>query len=457
MRILYITNGYKPHRWAGTETYTAGIAEEVASRGHAVEILCAGDWDKGERYWLGVSEDTQNAIRVRRINLNWEKSPDPFRYLYDNPFVGQYLEGLLEEEEFDLVHVTSCETLSARVLHVIKDAGLPLVFSITDFWMLCPRINLLHGNGSNCTGQTTPGECLDCMLMDSELYRKAGKILTERVLLPVVSQVSQHPFFTRRRGLRGMAGNMAERKSMLKHALTLPDHRITASNFVRDVFVSNGVDVPIAVQPYGHDLGWLNSYLGKSKSNLLRLGYVGQIVGSKGVHLILQALTHLPRASLERLSLVIYGNMNHTPSYGQRIRDLTSGLSNVTFGGTYQHTESARVFSEIDILLVPSIWFDFPLIIYEAFATQTPVIATNLGGMAEAVSNNGNGLLFERGDAADLARQIQRLLDEPKLLDRLRQGSPEVRTVREEVDTLEQKYIELVQVRNHCPGKINRL
>ena len=244
---------------------------------------------------------------------------------------------------------------------------------------------------------------------------------------------------------------------MLRNALTLPDHRITASNFVRDVFVSNGVDVPIAVQPYGHDLGWLSSYRGKSRSNLLRLGFVGQIVASKGVHLILQALAHLPRAHLERLSLIIYGNMNHMPSYGQQIRDLASGLSNVKFGGTYQHAESADVFSKIDVLLVPSLWFDFPLIIYEAFATQTPVIATNLGGMAKAISNNCSGLLFERGDAGDLARQIQRLLDERELLDRLRQGAPAVRTVRDEVNLLEQKYVELVRARRLHLGRTNIL
>jgi glycosyltransferase involved in cell wall biosynthesis len=237
---------------------------------------------------------------------------------------------------------------------------------------------------------------------------------------------------------------MAERKQMLKHALTLPDCRITASDFVRNVFVANGVTVPINVEPYGHDLGWLNSYTGKSKSNLLRLGYIGQIVGSKGVHLILQALAYLPKDYLERLSVVIYGNMDHIPAYGDKIKNLASGFPNIRFGGTYQHTESAQVYSEIDVLLVPSVWFDFPLIIYEAFASQTPVIATNLGGMAEAVSHGRSGLLFERGNAEDLASQIRHILDEPGLLEQLRGGIPRVRTVQDEVDTLENKYLELI-------------
>jgi glycosyltransferase involved in cell wall biosynthesis len=410
--------------------------------------LCAGDWKKGENYWNDVSEDTQNGLRVRRINLNWKKFPDPSRYLYDNPAVARYLEGMLPAEKFDIVHVTSCETLSASVFRAVKNAGLPLVFSITDFWMLCPRINLLRADGSNCLGKTTAQECLGCVLVKARWYRGARKIVPEPVLLPVVGQMSKYPFLTRRRGLRGNAGNMGLRKSTLKSALTLPDYRVTASNFVRDIYISNGVQAPIAVEPYGHDLGWLSSYTGKSQTEVLRLGFIGQIIRPKGVHLILEALALLPPEHLKRLSLIIYGNMKHMPPYGRQIQELAAPFPMVTFGKTYPHAESARVFSDIDVLLVPSLWFDFPLIIYEAFATQTPVIATNLGGMAEAVSNGVNGLLFERGDPKDLAQKIKLILDTRGLLENLRQGVPKVRTVQEEADTLEQRYRELVHPQN---------
>jgi glycosyltransferase involved in cell wall biosynthesis len=455
MKILLITNGYPPGRWAGTETYTAGLAEELTARGHFVQVLCIGDWEDGDAYWNGVSEDVQNGIQVKRINLNWTRSPDPFGYLYDNPVVGMYLENLLQAESFDLVHVTSCETLSASVLRVAKASGLALVLSITDFWFLCPRINLLHANGSNCSGQTPPTDCLDCLLQDSKWYKFSQKMLPENMLLPLLNQISQYPIMTRQRGLRGMAGNMAERKAMLKSALTLPDLRITASGFVRDIFVSNGVTVPIEVNPYGHNLDWLKKYTGKSESPQIRFGYIGQISEAKGVHLILQALSHLPQSYLEKLSVVIYGNLAHAPPYGQRIKDLAAPLPNVRFGGTYSHADSAGVFSEIDVLLVPSIWYDFPLIIYEAFATQTPVVATNLGGMAESVSDKLNGLLFERGSTTDLACQMQKLIDEPELLKHLRLGIPKVKTNIAEVDELEKKYFELIRFSTKIKNRRN--
>ena len=95
-------------------------------------------------------DNTYRDIPVRRINLNWQKSPDPQKYLYNNPAVATFLEDDLNEIKPDVVHVTSCETLSASVLDVVKKANIPLVMSITDFWFLCPRINLLTSQGENC-------------------------------------------------------------------------------------------------------------------------------------------------------------------------------------------------------------------------------------------------------------------------------------------------------------------
>ncbi len=120
-------------------------------------------------------------------------------------------------------------------------------------------------------------------------------------------------------------------------------------------------------------------------------------------------------------------------------------MDNVEFPGIYLHQDSAAIFAGIDVLVVPSIWYDFPLIIYEAFATNTPVLATNLGGMAESVTHDVNGLLFERGDVSGLAMHMRRMLEERDLLDRLKAGIPGVKTVKEELDELEWIYHQLAR------------
>ena len=96
---------------------------------------------------------------------------------------------------------------------------------------------------------------------------------------------------------------------------------------------------------------------------------------------------------------------------------------------------------DLDVIVVPSTWYEnCPNVILEAFAHQTPVLATNLGGMAEMVTDGRNGLLFARGDAAGLAGKIQRLIAEPDLLPALRNGIPAVKTFPQEVAEIEAIY-----------------
>ena len=444
MKILLICNGYPPHRWAGTETYTAGIAEELSTRGHQVQVLCAGEWESGAQYWNGISNKSHRGVQVRRLNLNWRRAPDPASYLYDNPIIAEHVTEYLRELQPDVVHVTSCETLSASVLQSVNESSIPLVLSLTDFWFLCPRTNLLRSDGVNCSGITTAWECLRCQLLGKRAYEWTRRVCSENSTSRLLLDLSRRPFFTRKRGLRGFACDMEERKAFLTRMMRLPGVRLTASEFVRTVFVNSGISDSIKVQPYGHDLSWLENYQGKTPSRLTRIGFIGQVVKEKGVHLLLEAAQQLQPSLGDQFSLVVYGNTDKIPEYGERLRAMSAQIRNIEFAGTYQHSQSAAVFAGIDILVVPSLWYDFPLIIHEAFATRTPVITTRLGGMAETVTHDLSGLLFQRENVNDLAQQISRVVSEPGLLQRLQAGIPDVKTIQAEVNELEEAYGELI-------------
>lgn len=440
MKILLISNGFPPRQWAGTETYTAGIAQELQRRGYEVHVLCQGDWDTGERHLNGITDELYNGIHVRRLNLNWWKAPDPSVYLFDNPVTASYLGDFLDEIRPDLVHVTSCITLSASILRVVKEAGIPLVLSLTDFWFLCPRINLFRSDSQLCDGVTTPWDCLNCQMLENKTYQWSSKLLPTAAVSRLLTEASKHSSITRRTGFRGLAVDMARRKSFLKNALTWPDVRITASQFTYDLFKSNGVQEEIMIRPYGHDLSWLGSGSEKTLSKQVRFGYIGQISEYKGVHLLLQAARLLNDLLGKKFIVSVYGNLDKSPAYGEELRTLAQDTDAISFCGTYNHENSAAVYAGIDVLVVPSLWYDFPLIIHEAFASQTPVITTNLGGMAESVQHEVSGLLFERGSVPDLARQMRRIVEEPGLLTHLRSGLPPVKTIQEEVRDLESIY-----------------
>ena len=255
-----------------------------------------------------------------------------------------------------------------------------------------------------------------------------------------LTAVGRVPALSRRRGLRGMVGDMAARQRFLSDAIRWPDVRVTASPFVRRMHESNGVDAPIRIAPYGHDLSWLRAPVYRAPSPVVRLGYVGQLVPSKGVHVLLEAVRRLPAPLRSRVALRVYGDPDKVPSYGAELRALSAGLPDVAFCGTYRHDDSAAVYASFDVMVVPSLWYDFPLVIHEAFATGAPVIATRLGGMAEAVVHDGNGLLVDKGDVEGLARCLARLVEEPDLLPRLRAGISPVKSIADEVDEMRTCY-----------------
>jgi len=184
--------------------------------------------------------------------------------------------------------------------------------------------------------------------------------------------------------------------------------------------------------------------LNKAESPHLRIGYLGQIAWHKGVHVLVEAAR---RIDDPRLSVDIYGDVNHFPDYASRLKRLAEGDARIRLAGTYAgQNEVGKILQELDVIVVPSIWYEnCPNVIQEAFAHRIPVIATNLGGMAEMVSHGKSGLLFRVADAADLTAQLRRLLSDPGLLPALRDGVPAVKTFADEVAEIESVYRRVVR------------
>ena len=96
----------------------------------------------------------------------------------------------------------------------------------------------------------------------------------------------------------------------------------------------------------------------------------------------------------------------------------------IHFAGLIPPTELARAFADADIFLLPSTWHEnSPLILLDALQSKTPVLASDIGGVSGIVEHNRNGLLFPREDVAALRQEMQRLIDQPALIDKLRAGS----------------------------------
>jgi glycosyltransferase involved in cell wall biosynthesis len=457
MRILLVTHFFPPRHNAGTENYTLGLARSLQSRGNDVQVICAEDWNSGESYWNGVVDEMYQGVHVKRIRLNWMKAEDPNQVLYHSGEVKQWMTQWLEKESFDVVHVLSSYSLGIGLMESVSAARIPLILTLMDFWYLCPTLQLIRSNGELCDGHTTALQCQTCLLADLGSVQKISRLgISPEVQVLFLNPLSYLKIFAKQQGFRGRLLNISERKRLLQDSIKLPDLVLSHSNIVREIF-SLHTDREIRILQNGHELSWLGAYKGKSVGDRLRIGYVGQVISIKGVHVLVEAFQEGNFG--DKATLDIWGGHEEGSAYINQLKTLIGDDPRISLRGRFAHEKLAEVFSTIDVLVVPSLWYEnAPLVIQEAFAAKIPVLTTNLGGMREAVLDEVNGLLFERDSAGDLARQLRRLITEPALLERLAAGIPEVKTIEEESGELEGIYSDLVQKRkNHIHGDVNNV
>jgi glycosyltransferase involved in cell wall biosynthesis len=114
--------------------------------------------------------------------------------------------------------------------------------------------------------------------------------------------------------------------------------------------------------------------------------------------------------------------------------------------GRYDHQEVGRVLSAVDVVVVPSIWYeDAPLVIREAFLAGKPVVTAAFGGMQEWVEDGVNGLLFRQRDVGDLRQKLARFSADPDLVERLSRNCPVVKSISEDAREMEERYRALVR------------
>jgi glycosyltransferase involved in cell wall biosynthesis len=160
--------------------------------------------------------------------------------------------------------------------------------------------------------------------------------------------------------------------------------------------------------------------------------------------MLIQAFNQL-QSTGKSLKLYLYGRVPGTDNYGKKILELVKENPNILIQGPYDNHKVFEILSGLDCLVIPSIWFENrPTVIIEALAARTPVIASKIGGIPEIVIHEKNGLLFEYGNIDDLRTQLQRLIDEPELLGKLRNGIEPVYPIEVEMDSILSIYQDLL-------------
>jgi len=153
----------------------------------------------------------------------------------------------------------------------------------------------------------------------------------------------------------------------------------------------------------------------RSPDALLRVGFFGQISKLKGIGVLLDAAEILAAAEDQRVVFEIYGSdEGQPPEFQTEFRDrIQTAGKNVIYFGPYAREQVGSLMSSVDVVLVPSIWWEnSPLVIQEAIAQGKTLLTSDIGGMAEKVATADlQKATFPTGNAAMLSDRLQRLCE----------------------------------------------
>ena len=139
---------------------------------------------------------------------------------------------------------------------------------------------------------------------------------------------------------------------------------------------------------------------------------VGRLVPIKNVRLAIDALPSI-RARVPQTTLLVIGDGPEQAALSRQAKALGVGDA-VRFAGYVANEELAPYYRTADVFVLPSEFDNSPNVVLEAMSVGLPVVATNVGGVAEFVEVNGGGSLVPRGDTAALASAITEWLSSPR-------------------------------------------
>jgi glycosyltransferase involved in cell wall biosynthesis len=403
MRILYVVHDFFPRYYGGTERYVLNLAHQMQQMGHRTDVLTYGLGEPD-----GALPETVGAMPARSyvheglsvLALRHRSEPPALSHQVADDEVAEAVDLVLDRTRYDIVHVAHPMRLAASS-RAVRRRRVPLVLTLTDFWLLCPRTRCYKPDHSHCNSPERGEKCmLECGFGPEirERYRQAQQLFVEA------------------------------------------DAVIAPSDLLVDVF--RQCDWQRAITKIHHGVSYLPGPVRPAQqlaNRKLRVGYTGVVARFKGADHLVRAFT---AAAAPNLTLKIYGSI----IWDNELRwDLEVGYgtnANIQLVNRYEHDELPHVMADLDLTVVPSTTLEsFGLVVVESLAHGVPVIASDLVGAARELIRHGhNGLIYPAGNDAELRALFEKVSRDPELVARLREGIEPPPRIEEEAFRVERVY-----------------
>lgn len=295
----------------------------------------------------------------------------------------QIVKQRLTGSTYDIVHVQNFFPLiSPSVYYAAKAQGVPVVQTLRNYRLLCPNA-LFFRDGQVCE---------DCL----------GKFIPYPGVL--------HRCYRDNLAASGVTASMLTVHQFMQTWKSMVDVYIALTEFARQKFIEGGLPAEkIVVKP--------NFIHPDPSPGEGRGGYalfVGRLSVEKGLDTLLAAWEHIGK----QIPLKIVGE----GPLASQVAQVVERLPQVEWLGRKPMADVHALMGEAMVLIFPSKWYEtFGRVAVEAFAKGTPAIAANIGAIAELVDHGRTGLHFQPGNSADLAAQVEWVLEHPRELAQMRQ------------------------------------
>ena len=359
MRIMLSNTLYPPIVKGGAERSVSFLAHVLASRGHDVAVLTMSpDIDEPE-------QEDEGGISLFRLPLKapyWPYSESNevssikklFLHVVDdrNPLMSTPIQSALRSFKPDVIHTNIMALFTPTLWMEARKENVPILHNLRDYWVMCVRSGFFPGD-KECNRN-----CIECRALTTQRRRLTS-------LVDGVVAVSQYTLDTHINA--GLFPNTRLRKAILS---------------------ARGESIEKKAE--------------RDANDVLTLGFLGRIKPSKGVHILIEALSRVP-AHIP-IKLVVAGDGSE--DYLESLRQM-SPEGRVEFWGWRKPEE---VYSAIDIVAIPSLYPEpLPRTAIEAYNARLPVLAARTGGTPEVVEEGRNGWTYDAYDVTELARLISTL------------------------------------------------
>jgi glycosyltransferase involved in cell wall biosynthesis len=292
---------------------------------------------------------------------------------------------MLGTREFDVLHVQNFfPQLSPSVYYAARRRGVAVVQTLRNYRLLCPNV-YFYRDGHVCE---------DCM---GKVFKYPGIV---------------HACYRGSRMATATVAAMTAFHTLKGTWFNAVDLYIALTRFVREKFIEAGFPEDKLVVK--NNFVYPDPGVGDGAGGYAL--FVGRLSPEKGLDTLIAAWKQLDR----NWSLKIIGDGPLAPE----VQAFCAEHPEVEWLGAKPHAETAKIMNGARVLIFPSRWYEtFGRVAIESFAAGTPVIASRLGAMAEICEDTQTGLLFEPGDAADLALKLRWVLDNPARVDAMRQAA----------------------------------